>query len=99
MTLMCRSLPPTLRISVSPLEKSDAQIQMARVGFVPTTDPRSMEVRDNLRPVSVAFCKAQCSSKLVIRCRYIVCHYVWIVPLVSVSTAWSGCPGLRVFHY
>ena len=44
---VCRLLPPTMRSSVSPLEKTGAQIQLARVGNVPT---RSMEVRGNLRP-------------------------------------------------
>jgi hypothetical protein len=41
---MCRLLPPTLRISVSPLEKTDAQIQVASGGFVPTADSRNIEV-------------------------------------------------------
>ena len=40
----------TMRISASPLEITDAQIQLARVGKGPETDTRSMEVRGNLRP-------------------------------------------------
>jgi hypothetical protein len=50
---VCRLLPPTLRISVSPLEKTDAQIQVARVGFVPTRDTGGFNVGFNFRPVSV----------------------------------------------
>ena len=46
---VCRSPPPTTPFSVSPLEKTDAQILLARVGFAPTTDPRSIKVGVNNR--------------------------------------------------
>ena len=51
-TLGVRSVPfaapYTSRFSVS--EIADARIQLARGREVPTTDPRSMEERDDLRP-------------------------------------------------
>jgi hypothetical protein len=50
----CRLLPPTQRVSVSLLEKTDAQIPLTRDRVVPTTGPRSMEVRDDDRPGAVA---------------------------------------------
>jgi hypothetical protein len=40
-------------VSVSPLEKADAQILLARVGFVPTRDTGGFKVGRNIRPVSV----------------------------------------------
>jgi hypothetical protein len=39
-----------MHFSVSPMEKTDAQIQVTRVGFVPETDTRSMEAGGNLWP-------------------------------------------------
>jgi hypothetical protein len=47
-----RSRSPTTRLSVSPLKNTDAQIQLARVGFVPTTDSRSIKAGGNSRPGS-----------------------------------------------
>jgi hypothetical protein len=52
--VQCRKPPPTIRFSVSPLEITDAQIQLARVGFVPETDTRSIKVGVNLRPTADA---------------------------------------------
>jgi hypothetical protein len=51
---VCRLLPPTHRVSVSPMEIADAQIQVARVGFVPGGDPASMKVGGNFRLISDA---------------------------------------------
>jgi hypothetical protein len=48
-SVVCRSLPSTLRISVSPLGKTDAQIQVTRVGFVPTRDTRCKILGSKLR--------------------------------------------------
>ena len=46
---MCRSRPPTIQITVSPLEKTDAQILLARVSYVPTADTRHMKAGGNLQ--------------------------------------------------
>jgi hypothetical protein len=43
-SVVCRSQPPAIHFSVSPLEITDAQMPLARGRVVPTTDPRSMEV-------------------------------------------------------
>jgi hypothetical protein len=47
---VCRSLPPALRVSVSPLEKADAQTSRPRVSDVPDADSQLAEPGDNLRP-------------------------------------------------
>jgi hypothetical protein len=52
-SVVCRSLPPTLRISVSPLEITDAQIIYASGRDVPLRDTGGFYVGSNLRPVSV----------------------------------------------
>jgi hypothetical protein len=45
-----RKLPPTTRVSVSPMERTDTQIQVARVGFVPVTGTGRMKAGGNIRP-------------------------------------------------
>jgi hypothetical protein len=45
---VCRFLPPTIRFSASPLEKTDAQIQLARVGFVLKAPAPSYTMNDGL---------------------------------------------------
>jgi transposase len=47
--MLRRFQPPAMNFSVSPLEKSAAQTSRPRVSNVPESDPRSMEVRDDLR--------------------------------------------------
>jgi hypothetical protein len=47
------------------LEKKDAQIQLARVGFMPVTDTRSIIVGGNSRPVSDA--QQRSSDMLILR--------------------------------
>jgi hypothetical protein len=44
---MCRLLPPAILFSVSLLEKTDAQILLARVSYVPTTDTGSIRIVGN----------------------------------------------------
>jgi hypothetical protein len=51
-SVVCRMPPPTMHLSVSPLEKIDAQIQLTSVGFVPATDPRSIGLGGNHWPLS-----------------------------------------------
>ena len=51
---MGRSPSPTLRVSVFPLEKIDAQILLARGGKVPEGNTASMKVTGNLRPTTGA---------------------------------------------
>jgi hypothetical protein len=48
------------------MEKKDAQILMARGRVVPITDPRSMEVRDKLRPSGGTQMKNRYYSSLVL---------------------------------
>jgi hypothetical protein len=50
---VCRFRPPATHFSVSPMEKTDAQILFARGGKVPTTDTGGFKAGSNLRPVSV----------------------------------------------
>jgi hypothetical protein len=47
---MCRSLPPTMQFSVSPLEKTDAQIHYVSGRVVPTAGTDGLNASDNLRP-------------------------------------------------
>jgi hypothetical protein len=53
MPAQCRSLPPTIRLPVSPLEKTDSR--RGNLGFreVPTADTHRIRVGGNLRPVPV----------------------------------------------
>jgi hypothetical protein len=56
---MCRFPPLTIYLSVSPLEKTDAQIQFLSGGYVPTTDPHSLRVSGDLRHIADGFCCSQ----------------------------------------
>jgi hypothetical protein len=49
-SLVCRSLPPALHVSVSLLEKADAQIPLASVSDVPETDTDDLKASDDFRP-------------------------------------------------
>jgi hypothetical protein len=49
-SVVCRLLPPTHRVSVSPMEIADARIQLARGREVPKEDPQLAELGGNLRP-------------------------------------------------
>jgi hypothetical protein len=49
-TVVGRSQSPTMHFPVSPLEKTDAQILLIRVGFTPESDTRSINVGGDLRP-------------------------------------------------
>jgi hypothetical protein len=46
---VCRTPPLTNHFSVSPLEKSDAQILLARGRVVPVTDTDNLKASDDLR--------------------------------------------------
>ena len=44
------SLPPMMRISASPLEKTDARVPLTRGRVVPKRDSHSMKLGGNLQP-------------------------------------------------